>query len=197
VDIWVIGIFCRQVDVAIYGAASRLALLISVPMLIANAVVAPLIAEYYAKGEKTRIELTLRTIATITAIPSLFFLIIYALFGNILLELAFGEIFSHGLICLIVLSCGQFIYICLGTPGLVLMMTGYQREIMLICFLSLIVTIIGSIIAAKYYGINGVAFATAAGLTGQACLQMFVVKYKLNISTQITFANILNRKVYT
>ncbi len=190
IDIWIIGIFRHKEEVAIYGAASKLALLISVPILIANSVVPPIIAELYAKGEKEKLEHTLRSTATFASIPSFVFLVIYIVFGNNILGFAFGEIYREGLISLIVLSFGQFFYVCSGSPGIVLMMTGFQKQIMVITIICLMVCLFGSVIMIEYFGINGVAIATAGGLSLQAILLTFFVKKKIDILTPVQFTNL-------
>jgi len=190
IDIWIIGIFSHKEDVAIYGAASKLALLISVPILIVNAVVSPLIAELYAKGEKEKLEHTLRSTTTFASLPSFVFLVIYIVFGNNILGFAFGEIYREGSICLIILSFGQFFYVCSGSPGIVLMMTGFQKQIMAIIIICLVVCLFGSVIMIEYFGINGVAIATAGGLSLQATLLTFYVKKKTDILTPIKFTNL-------
>jgi O-antigen/teichoic acid export membrane protein/nucleoside-diphosphate-sugar epimerase len=190
IDVWIIGIFAHKKDVAIYGVASRLALLISMPIIIVNAVVAPLIAEYYAKGETEKLGKILRSTATLATIPSFVLLMIYISFGNYMLGFAFGEIYRQGLLSLIILGCGQLLYVCSGSPGLVLMMTGYQKEIMMISLLSLLVSLAGSIVMVTYFGINGVAIATAAGLSLQAYLQTIVARKKADIFTPISLQNL-------
>ncbi|MGV7224867.1 MAG: oligosaccharide flippase family protein, partial [Nitrospinales bacterium] len=70
VDLWILGIFISQQDVAVYGAVVRMVILISMPLLIVNAVIPPIITEMHATGNKKQLEKTLRKTATIAAIPA-------------------------------------------------------------------------------------------------------------------------------
>jgi O-antigen/teichoic acid export membrane protein len=51
-DIWLLGAFRPQDEVAVYGAAARVVLLVAMPLQMTNVVVEPLIAEMYAQGRK-------------------------------------------------------------------------------------------------------------------------------------------------
>ena len=56
-DLWILAAFRGPEDVAIYGAAARLVIVVAVPLSIVNAVVQPMISELASAGrhkERTR-----------------------------------------------------------------------------------------------------------------------------------------------
>jgi O-antigen/teichoic acid export membrane protein len=63
-DLWILGIFRSDADVAVYGAAARLVALIAMPLLLTNLVLPPIIAEMYAQGRTAELEGTLRSFST-------------------------------------------------------------------------------------------------------------------------------------
>src|SRR5919112_225894 len=69
-DIWVLGAFLPQGELALYGAAKRLVTVVTMPMAIVAAVTPPLIAEMYSQGRREDLERTLRSTATLTGIPA-------------------------------------------------------------------------------------------------------------------------------
>ena len=125
-DLWIIGIFLPQDDVAVYGATLRLVALVTIPLLIVNSVVPPIIAEMYTKGEKKELERILRSASTIAIVPALIIFVTFALFGKFILGTIYGKYYSEGAYVLSILSLGQLVNVAVGSCGMVLMMTGYQ-----------------------------------------------------------------------
>src|SRR5215218_6584038 len=59
-DIWILGAFLPQGELALYGAANRLVAMVTMPMAIVTAVAPPLIAEMYSQGRREELEHALR-----------------------------------------------------------------------------------------------------------------------------------------
>lgn len=182
-DIWVLGIFITPEQVAIYGAVSRLVALVSMPLMIVNAVLPPLIAELYAQNRKRQLEQLLRLAATITSIPTFILLAIFTIFSEPLLELVYGEYYRQGSMMLIFLSLGQFVNVWSGSCGLTLMMTGYQKTMMVISIFCGLMTVAGAIWVVEPYGAIGVAAVAGTGIAIQNFLMLIFVKNKLDIWT--------------
>src|SRR5581483_5158060 len=60
IDLLVLGAFRPQPEVALYGAATRLVVLVATPLWILRGVLPPLIAELHAQGRRVELERTLR-----------------------------------------------------------------------------------------------------------------------------------------
>src|SRR5215213_8019521 len=69
-DIWTLGAFLPQGELALYGAANRLVTMVTMPMAIVTAVAPPLIAEMYFQGNREDLEHALRNTATLAGIPA-------------------------------------------------------------------------------------------------------------------------------
>jgi O-antigen/teichoic acid export membrane protein len=183
VDLWIMGIFRSPEEVAVYGMVARTVALLTMPLLIVNAVVPPLIAEMYAQGKIKELEKELRTVATLTGIPSLIVLVIFVFFGDSILGLFFGEFYQTGAMLLAILSLGQLANVWAGSCGLTLMLTGHQSTMMFITVFCGMFTAGAAWFLVESYGGVGVATAAACGMTLQNILMLLFVKKKIGIWT--------------
>lgn len=185
VDIWVLGAFRTQEEVAIYGATVRLVALLSMPLLIVNAVVPPLIAEMHARGEVRELERTLRTIATAASILALPVFIGFILAGGPILGLVYGDYYRQGATVLVVLSMGQLATFWSGACGHVLTMTGHHHPAMAITALSSLVAVAISLASVNSLGMLGVAFGPFVGLALQNIAMAIYSRKVIGIKSDI------------
>ncbi|MBF0705369.1 oligosaccharide flippase family protein [Alkalihalobacillus hwajinpoensis] len=186
-DLWIVGAFGTEEEVAIYGAAFRLVLIVSMPVVIADMITPPLIAQMNAQNKLKEIEGTLRNVSTIASIPAIAVIVVFIACGQLILGLIFGEFYKSGAVILSILCIGQLFNVIGGSSGSTLMMTGNQKAIMIITLISSFLMIVGSIIAVQKYGPAGVAVVKSAGLLVQNILMIIVTKRKLGIWTHITW----------
>lgn len=184
-DIWIVGAFRPQADVALYGAAARLVTLLIMPLLIVNAVMPPLIAENYAQGKTLLLQRLLRVTATLAGIPAVIVLLSFLLFGEQILAAVFGAYYGDGAAVLAMLSLGQLASVFTGSCGVTLAMTGHQTLMMVITVISGSLTVAAGLLAVVPYGILGVAGATACGLVLQNVLLWSGVRYKTGLQTHM------------
>ena len=149
-DIWIIGSFLSSNDVAIYGAAARLAAFIGIPLLIINSVISPVITDLYYKNNIRQLQRIIGVAATLASIPALLITSLYLIFGKDILMLVFGPFYSSSLWVLLILGAGQFFNVISGSCGLVLVMTGYHKLMLKITISTSLSAIILSIAAAFF-----------------------------------------------
>lgn len=188
IDTLVLGAFRSERDVAYYVAGARLAALLVVPLMIGNAVLAPLITELWTNRRLPQLERLLRATSTATGLTSGIGLLALALVGPWALGFLFGDYYRRGGTILLVLAVGSFLNSVSGACGLALMMTGEQVAAMVITMIVAVVTIAGSAVAADTAGALGVAVAMACGLTLQNVLNVVVVRARLGIWTYPDFS---------
>jgi len=184
-DLWILGIFRPSEEVAIYGAAARLVAVVAMPLIVANAVLPPIIAEMYAQGRKRELQQALRATATMAGIPTVGVLIVFMVFGSPILGLVFGEFYRNGATVLVLLSLSQLVNVAAGSCGLTLIYTGHQMVLLRVSVACGFVTILGSIWAAPRYGMEGVAVATLLGMTLQNVLMLVTAQSKTAIWTHV------------
>ena len=164
-DLWVLGMFRSAEEVAIYGAASRVALIVGTPLTVANAALAPMIAELHSQGQSSRLERIVRASATLSALPSLLVVAVYLAFGGTLLSLVFTPAYAQGYAVLMLLAVGQWLHVCLGSCGISLTMTGNQRDVMRLSILFSVLTVLGFLAVAEPFGMVGIGAVAACSIT--------------------------------
>jgi O-antigen/teichoic acid export membrane protein len=187
-DLWVVGIFRTQNEVAIYGAAARLVAVVAMPLTIVNAVVPSFVAEMYAKHAKDDLESALRAAATFASIPALLVAVIFLFLAAPILGIVYGEYYRQGATVLILLGMGQLINVCSGSCGVVLMMTGHQTLMMSITIACGALTILGAVLLVQPYGVTGVASVAAATMLLQNALMLFFSRRKTGMWTHVGLA---------
>jgi O-antigen/teichoic acid export membrane protein len=186
-DIWIVGSFLEITDVALYGAATRLAVLVSFSLVIVNAVIAPVISDLYHREERGLLERRLRTGAGLAAVPAVLTVLVFYLFGRELLALVYGDGYTDAYLLLLVLSVGQLFNVVTGSSGMVLLMTGHQRTMMKISLFTVTLAIVASIYAAIYVGSIGVAAVFSAALVVQNVLMLHYLGKYTGLSTFMSF----------
>jgi O-antigen/teichoic acid export membrane protein len=182
-----VGVFRPQTEVAIYGAAAKLVILVAIPLQIINAVVPPLIAEMYAQGKRQELERTLRLAATVSGVPAFLALAAFLVLGAPLLALIYGDYYSAAWTVLALLSLGQLVNVWVGSCGMVLTMTGHQVTMMVLMVISGGLTVAAGLLVVGRYGATGVAAATAGGIALQQILLWLAARSSAGIWTHVAF----------
>lgn len=182
-DIWILAAFQSQEQVAVYGAAARFMTLVTMPLMIVNAVLPPMIAELYARGERDRLQQIMRPIATLTGVPALLMLLTFVVAGGPILGLVYGDFYRGGATVLALLSFGKLTSVWSGSCGLTLQMTGHQTLIMCISILSGLLFVAGALWAVRDFGAVGVASVAAASVTLQNVLMLLAARWKTGVWT--------------
>ena len=184
--IWVLKFFQPASDIAIYGTALQLALLLRIQQNIVIFVLSPEIATLYARGELTKLEKLIRRVATIASVPMLIAFLVLLVGGGEILAFLFGDFYSVGKPVVMVLAIGIASLAIAGPCGSTLAMTGNQIDLMRISLITGLLTLLLSVIMINYFGLLGVAGAASAGYIIKNIWMLFVVKRKVGIWTCAT-----------
>lgn len=181
-NLWIISGSLDESQVAVYGAVIQLITLLTTPLLLMNAVLPPMISEMYVDpSQHRRLERTLRSVATIAGLPSLFVLGLFALAGSFILGLAFGDFYRQGATALAILGLSQVANVWTGMCGPLLSMTNHQRALMWFNLVFGIVAVTGALILVPRWGIEGAAVSTTAAIIGQNVAVSLFAKRKTGI----------------
>jgi O-antigen/teichoic acid export membrane protein len=189
-DVWILSTGRGQDAVAIYGAAVRMTTFMTVPLLVINSTLLPLISELYARRNQEELERTLRGTAALALIPAVLGFIFFCVFGGRLIGLAFGNFYSAGLPVLLILSAGQLVNIAGGSCAYVLMMTGHQRDMMWITLVAGAATVGTGFALVQTFGALGVAVGSALGLTLQTVVMWLCTRWRLGIWTHCSLPDL-------
>jgi O-antigen/teichoic acid export membrane protein len=185
IDLLVLGAFRPQSQVALYGAASRLTLLVATPFTILQGVTPPIVAELFAQGKKQRLEAAMRAVATLAGLPTLAILLIFLLFGRQVMGLLYTPFYRQGASILAILSIARLVAVWTGSCGVVLMMTGHQRTMMYLTIATGVLSVGGGVLVAPRFGGVGVAVATSAAQVVQNLAQLFAAHRLVGVWTHI------------
>jgi O-antigen/teichoic acid export membrane protein len=188
VDLFVVGAFRPIQDVAVYGAASRLVFFLATPFIIVSQVVPPIVAELHAQGRKAELQRSLRMVATLAGIPAAVILLAFLFFGRPIMGTLFDDTFRRGATVLAILSLARLVAVCTGSCGVVLMMTGHQREMMNLSIFAGVLSVCGELLLAPHFGIVGVATATATAQVIQNALMLAFARRRVGIWTHVEFS---------
>lgn len=162
--LWVLGSVHGAQQVAIYGAAWRLAKFIVIPLFIINSVIPPLVAQLVAQGRKGEVEHILRTTASLAGIPSLVIVFFLAWYAPEVMKFIFGEFYSQGANVLVILIAAQAVNALTGSPGVLMMMSDGQSRYMQLAIFSGMTGLVTTLVLVKPFGYTGVAFGASTGM---------------------------------
>lgn len=163
VDILMLGALVGPEASGIYTAVARLAELAGFGLIAANAFIAPRIAELYRAAQQNELQMLITWSARGIAIFTLLAALALAFGGKFALSL-FGPDFVHAYGALLILVFGQLFNGLCGSVGLILTMTGHERQAAKIMFVSALLNVGLNALLIPAWGMEGAAFATAVTL---------------------------------
>ena len=164
VGILMLGFFGSENDIGIYKVTISVATLITFGLQAVNLVVMPYFARFYSQNDLLRVQKlatqSARAILLI-AIPSTMVII---LFGDRFLAFTYGTDFEEGHASLIVLAIGQLVNAATGSVGVLLNMTGHERDTLRGVSAAIVVNIVSALILIPTFSYFGAALSTAITL---------------------------------
>jgi O-antigen/teichoic acid export membrane protein len=161
VALWIVGGFGSAADAAIFGVAQRVMNAVMLPSMVMTNALQPTIAQLVATSRRDILESLLRRTATLTALPVAAAVLVASAAGGTLLSLLFGPQYAAGGAAIQILALGNLAFVALGSPGLVLGMSGLQRTNMTIYGATVLLTAAVGIPATRLFGITGMSWAVA------------------------------------
>lgn len=197
IDILILTKYQSLSEVGVYSIAVKLSLLSIFTISAINSMVAPKFSELHHLNKHTELIYIAKKSSILifwTTIPISLFLIV---FGKYILGI-FGETFYLGYEALIILTIAHTVNALAGSNGMLLNMTGYQKEFMYIMFISIILNIVLNIILIPIYSINGAAIATLISVVTWNILATVLIKVKFGyfiIDNPLKLKNFLKLKL--
>jgi O-antigen/teichoic acid export membrane protein len=193
-DILMLGAIKGAEAVGIYNVACRGAHIVIFIQAAVNAALAPTIASLYAAGNMQRLQGVITKGTRVTLFVSLFFAIGLIVFGNELLSL-FGADFIKGRSALVILIIGWVVNASVGPVGILLIMTGHERDAALGTGISAILNLVLNSTLIPRFGIAGAAASTATSMIVWNLLLMLLVYKRLGIYSTSLGRVSIRRKV--
>lgn len=191
-NLWILGAFRPQDEIALYGTAVYLVTLVALPLSAIGALVPPFIAELYVQNKKGQLERILRTITALASVPSIVALLAFVLLGGPILGLVYGEYYKAGAAMLALLSLGKSVNVFTGPCEATLNMTGHQNTMMLISVFYGVVSIIGAFFVVQQYGALGMATIACLSEMAQNITVLIFARRKTGIWTFARYMALLD-----
>lgn len=179
-SIMIAGWLLNSYQLGLFKAAQQAALMISFILIVINAIIPPRFASLYHQGKHDDLERLARWGAKVGVLLAAPFLLICLLFPRWALGLVGAE-FLEAAPLLQILSIAQLINVVTGSVGFLLNMTGYEKLMRNIAWISSIAGILLLFILIPPFGAFGAAFALAVLLVMQNLAAVVFVWRKLGI----------------
>jgi O-antigen/teichoic acid export membrane protein len=184
ISLYILSYLGTPHQVGILQAATQIVNLISLGLVAINLPLQPSLAVAWSTGQRDQAQALLRDSCKwgvlISALPAL---LIFALPG-LALKL-YGTAFLDSAPSLRILAIGQMFNAAAGSCGVLLLVTGHQRVVVLGSLISLVVNTVASLLTVKTYGAVGSAFSiTLSMIFWNAFYAAYAIK-KLSLHTSI------------
>ena len=173
-----LGVWGTSEEAGIYGAASRLSLLVSFFLVAVNNVVAPRFATLYKQGKMGELKRTVQR-ASLLILSLSSPMLVLLLVANTWVMSLFGPEFATGGPALAILAVGQAASAAAGSVNLLLMMSGHEREARNTALLGVVVLLTCAVTLIPAWGLIGAATATCAGIICVNLSALFYVRARL------------------
>lgn len=183
-DIVMLGAIATEKETGIYSVASRGAMLVVFVWASVNTAIGPIIARTFYNGQYTEMQNLVRKSATgifVLTLPvcaALYFL------GEEFLSL-FGPEFVAGKTSLDILLIGNLVIAVAGSVGLILKMTGHERDVMWAGVVAAVINIALNAVLIPRFGAEGAATATAISMSTWALASCVIVYLRLGINPTV------------
>lgn len=160
-DMMLLPLWIEARQVAVYGMVQRIAGVTALVLMAVNTVAAPHFAEFHARGDREGLQRYVSHAAHWLFWPTLVICIGIVAVAAPLLNWLGPDFRREGLLPLVVLVAGQLVNVGAGSVGYLMLMTGHHVRCAAIYSLSAIVNIGLQSLFVRWWGILGVAAATA------------------------------------
>lgn len=165
IGILLLGWLSTEEQVAAMQVAERGAMLVVLSLTVVNLVIGPHITQVHKAGDHIRLQSLSRYSARMALLVALPIALPIIFFGAPILALVFGNEYAEiATLPLAILAVGQVINVTFGSVGMLLTMSGFERDTLLGQVVALIVNVIAAVSLIPIMGVVGAAIATATGL---------------------------------
>jgi len=179
-DTLMLGFFRTEAETGIYNVVLRLSEVGSVFLISVNSFVAP----RFAKLKTDKLKTYVNSAGKIIFFASLPVIIILGVFAPVFLSI-FGPEFLLGKDALLVLLAGQVVNVLCGSVAILMQMTGYEKPLGKIVFVSALLNLLLNLLTIPAFGILGAAISSTSSLILWNILALAYMIRKTGISTLV------------
>ncbi len=173
-----LGFLGSEEEVGYFKVASQGVALLSLGLTSINSVTGPNIARLYKQGDMEKVQQLLTRSVRLSSLASMPFALFLIFFDDWIVTLLFGHQYLPASTLLSILCVGHIVNVLMGSVGLVLQMTGYERLALRSLTITFIVTISLLIILIPVYNAIGAAIAMSVSLVfWNVLMSLYVYRY--------------------
>ena len=182
-DVLMLGLLSTNANVGLYKMAVQASGLVPFALQAMNMVIAPHITRLYHQNDQARLQRMITTSARLILLAALPAALLLIFFGEPILGLLAGAEYRSAHVALAILCVGQLVNAALGPVGLLLNMTGHERDTLLGFAIAAACNITLNLILIPRAGIEGAAAAGAISMTVWNVILYVHVRRKLQLRT--------------
>lgn len=179
---FLLEMFSTTDQVGIFNVCLKLALLVSIILVVVNTISAPNFAELYWNDKLSELKVVVFQASKIIFFASSVVAFFIIVFSDFILNF-FGLEFVQGKLTLIYLVIGQIVNAITGSVGVFLNMSGHQGILRNLILVSVTITIVCYILLVPKFGMEGAAIGFLIGSLLVNVPATIYVKKRLNIIT--------------
>jgi O-antigen/teichoic acid export membrane protein len=176
-----LGVLSSVEQVAYFGVANRVALLVAFVLVAINGILSPKFAEISIQNTPQRLQTVYRSATRIMLLATSPLIIITFIFAPEIL-LLFGNDYQAATLVLRILIMAQFVKVMVGSVGQLLIMSGFAYRQRINLMVAVLLLIVIAIILLPSYGAIGAAIATLSAVLVNNFLGLYAIYKKLNIT---------------
>ena len=158
-DIIILGLMVHPALVGAYAIAAQFSEASSIGQKGIFSIFSPQAAQLYKNKKNEELKKLYQKMQLLGVATTGAFCLVIAILAPYLLEF-FGDDYTIAYTALLILLIGQFLNICFGPVGILMLMTGHEKTAMRLTIASALGNIICNPVAIYFYGITGAAITT-------------------------------------
>jgi O-antigen/teichoic acid export membrane protein len=162
IDTLAIGLFLGSEEVGIYSAAVKTATIIGITLAAVNTIISPMIVSHYTRRDMAGLQDVVSLATLVSFGVSLLLAAGMVVFSGPILH-SFGGEFIRARASLFLLILGQLVNVGMGSVGLLMILTGYEKQSAVILGWSALIIAVLDFLVIPAFGIIGAAFVSVLG----------------------------------
>jgi O-antigen/teichoic acid export membrane protein len=184
-DVLIAGSLLDSDDVAPYTLASKLSLILLLPVMALTQVLAPSIPKLDAAGDRQALERIIRRYSTVLGLPTIVAALVLITVPGFVLHVLLPPEYGAAAAPLAILAVGPLTKTLTGPNGFTLLMLGHGAAVARLTVVTTLVQVAAMVAAAALWGPVGLAVASSAGTVVLSAGCAWLLRTRAGLSSHI------------
>ncbi len=182
VTILMVGMIDGPESTGIFQVAIKGSEIINFALAAVNLVIAPQVAKLYTQNKINQLQRLMTMSSIAITIYSLLCTMILIFFGKPLVNLVFGSAYDSSASALVILLFGQLVNSMIGSLGMLLSMTGHQKDIFKGTVFVMVLLVAMNLLFIPLFGVIGAAASSSIGIILWNLIMWYYVRTRIGIN---------------